>query len=245
MSLKIGNMTKSALLLTTAIVLSACGSLQEFSSDSGVVPSADPANKYPIQVVDAKEEITLVVAPHVFALRQADKDRVALLAESYKHVGHGEIWVVAPTGSANSAASIGAAAEIAKVMVDRGIRPTSIKMNSYQAAETDEAAPITVLSSGITPIPVIAAGGPPISGSIRAIRLRPTSGVPRSRILLPWLKTRGILPSRRRLIRQTRHDAHRSLSSTGMQRRPLQTGQKQNPELLVKSVNNERNQSGL
>ena len=66
-----------------------------------------------------------------------DKNKVAWFAETYKHVGHGEIWVVAPVGSANSPASIGAAAEIAKVMVEQGVSPRAIKMNSYQAAEGD------------------------------------------------------------------------------------------------------------
>lgn len=144
MSLKIENTMKLAAACATVVLLSACGSLPQ-TSDVQVGARPGPVDKFPIQVADAKEEITLVVAPHVFALSQADKNRVALLAESYKHVGHGDIWVVAPTGSANSASSIGAAAEIAKVMVDRGIRPTSIKMNSYLAAETDEAAPVTVL----------------------------------------------------------------------------------------------------
>lgn len=143
MSLKIKNMMRLLAMFAAALSVTACGSLPE-SSDGRSAARPGPVDKFPIQVADAKEEITLVVAPHVFALSQADRNRVALLAESYKHVGHGNIWVVAPTGSANSAASIGAAAEIAKVMVDRGIRPTSIKMNSYLAAETDVSAPVTV-----------------------------------------------------------------------------------------------------
>ncbi len=144
MSLKNENMIKLAVMFVAALSLSACGSLP-VTSDGSMVTRRGPVDKFPIQVADEKEEITLVIAPHVFALSQADKNRVAMLAESYKHVGHGDIWVVAPTGSANSASSIGAAAEIAKVMVDQGIRPTSIKMNSYLAAETDESAPVTVL----------------------------------------------------------------------------------------------------
>lgn len=100
--------------------------------------------KYPVQVVSAKDSLTIVVKPHVFALGLDDKGRVAQLAESYKHVGHGDIWVVAPTGSSNSAASIGAAAEIAKIMVEQGVQPRAIRMNSYQASATDDAAPITV-----------------------------------------------------------------------------------------------------
>lgn len=105
---------------------------------------ASSMEKYPIQVANAKDGLTIVVKPHVFALGLDDKARVAQLAESYKHVGHGDIWVIAPTGSSNSAASIGAAAEIAKVMVEQGVKPRSIRMNSYQAAATDDAAPITV-----------------------------------------------------------------------------------------------------
>lgn len=100
--------------------------------------------KYPVQVASAKDSLTIVVKPHVFALGQDDRGRVAQLAESYKHVGHGDIWVVAPTGSSNSAASIGAAAEIAKIMVEQGVKPRAIRMNSYQASAADDAAPITV-----------------------------------------------------------------------------------------------------
>ena len=61
--------------------------------------------KYPVNVASAEDSLTIVVKPHVFALGLDDAGRVAQLAESYKHVGHGAIWVVAPTGSSNSAAS--------------------------------------------------------------------------------------------------------------------------------------------
>lgn len=141
-------MISSTLKTTTAAVvllaLGACESINGAQSDISIMRDSAPGERYPIQVAAAKEEMTLNVAPHVFALRADDKERVAWFAETYKHVGHGDIWVVAPVGSANSAASIGAAAEIAKVMVERGIDPRDIKMNSYQAAETDESAPITV-----------------------------------------------------------------------------------------------------
>jgi pilus assembly protein CpaD len=141
-------MVSSILKTTTAaavlLALGACQSMSGAQNDASVMRGTVPGERYPIQVASTKEEMTLSVAPHVFALRADDKERVAWFSETYKHVGHGDIWVVAPVGSANSAASIGAAAEIAKVMVERGIDPRDIKMNSYQAAETDEAAPITV-----------------------------------------------------------------------------------------------------
>lgn len=134
-----------ALAMVALVSLGACGT-QTASLTGDISAMRGPAfDKYPIQVVAEKEGLTIVVKPHVFALSQDDKNRVAWLAESYKHVGHGEIWVVAPTGSANSAASIGAAAQIAKVMVDQGVRPTAIRMNSYQASASDTEAPVTVL----------------------------------------------------------------------------------------------------
>lgn len=138
-------LTKAAVVLIATVTLGACSSVNGTFATEGSMLRGPASDKYPVQVASAREGLTIVVKPHVFALGRDDKNRVAWLAETYKHVGHGEIWVVAPTGSANSAASIGAAAEIAKVMVDRGIKPTSIKMNSYQAASTDDEAPITVL----------------------------------------------------------------------------------------------------
>lgn len=141
-------MTSSILKGTVAVglllTLGACESLNARVSQPIGFGNDTPDRKYPIHVANKKEEMTLVVPSHVFALSEAEKNQVAWLAETYKHVGHGEIWVVAPTGSANSAASIGAAAEIAKVMVDQGVSPWAIKMNSYQADPTDEEAPITV-----------------------------------------------------------------------------------------------------
>jgi pilus assembly protein CpaD len=134
-----------ALAMVALVSLGACGTQSALLTGSISSMRGPAFDKYPIQVVAEKEGLTIVVKPHVFALSQDDEKRVAWLAESYKHVGHGEIWVVAPTGSANSAASIGAAAQIAKVMVDQGIRPTDIRMNSYQASATDTEAPVTVL----------------------------------------------------------------------------------------------------
>lgn len=137
--------TKVILALIATVSLGACQSMEGTFAAEGSSMRAPGPDKYPLQVVSAREGLTIVVKPHVFALSRDDKNRVAWLAETYKHVGHGDIWVVAPTGSANSAASIGAAAEIAKVMVDQGIKPTSIRMNAYQAGSTDDEAPITVL----------------------------------------------------------------------------------------------------
>lgn len=143
--MKTSRISTVAVAVVAVLSLAACET-SSMSAAQGVSSSRLPASvKFPIQVVNEKDGITIVVKPHVFALSQDDKGRVAWLAETYKHVGHGDIWVVAPTGSANSAASIGAAAEIAKVMVDQGVKPTSIRMNSYQAAAADEEAPITVL----------------------------------------------------------------------------------------------------
>lgn len=139
------SLPKYAVTLAIAALLGACQSIGGSSSDASYSMRSPFTEKFPIQVVNEKESITLVVKPHVFSLSRDDKNRVAVLAESYKHVGHGNIWVVAPTGSTNSAASIGAAAEIAKVMVDQGIDPTAIRMNSYEATSSNEEAPITVL----------------------------------------------------------------------------------------------------
>lgn len=134
----------SAVAFLLLASLGACGTSGLGLSGDASSMRASSMEKYPVQVVSAKDSLTIVVKPHVFALGLDDKARVAQLAENYKHVGHGDIWVVAPTGSSNSAASIGAAAEIAKVMVEQGVKPRSIRMNSYQAAATDDAAPITV-----------------------------------------------------------------------------------------------------
>lgn len=143
---------KKALIQSTAIVavlgLSACETFQNDAkvTDESVahVASSTSDSRYPIAVAADKEEMTLTVEPHVFALSMDDKNKVAWFAETYKHVGHGDIWVQAPVGSENAVASIGAAAEIATVMTARGIDPRAIKMHSYQAAATDAAAPVTI-----------------------------------------------------------------------------------------------------
>lgn len=138
------NLPTAAVAFLVTVSLGACETSGPGLTGDASSMRSSVMEKYPVQVASAKDSLTIVVKPHVFALGLDDKGRVAQLAESYKHVGHGDIWVVAPTGSANSAASIGAAAEIAKVMVEQGVKPRSIRMSSYQAAATDDAAPITV-----------------------------------------------------------------------------------------------------
>ena len=143
---------KKALVRSTALIavfgVAACGTMQRdagvTAESMGHVAKTTSDTRYPIQVADSKEEMTLVVAPHVFALNMADKKKVAWFAETYKHVGHGEIWVSAPVGSENAVSSIGAAAEVAQVMMERGIDPRAIKMHSYQAEASDASAPMTI-----------------------------------------------------------------------------------------------------
>lgn len=135
-------------LLAAAFSLSACGTMQRTASVSdeavATVATSTAYARYPIVVAASKDEMGLVVPSHVFALSEDEKDRVAWFAETYKHVGHGDIWVTAPVGSQNAAASIGAAAEVASVMMDRGIDPYRIKMTSYEADAGDDAAPMTI-----------------------------------------------------------------------------------------------------
>jgi len=103
---------------------------------------AMPHQKFPIQVRPAMEEMSVTVPSHVFAISLQDKARIAAFTSAYKNVGHGEMWIVAPEGSSNAAASLGASAEISKVMVEQGLSPHAIKMRSYRTSETN--APITV-----------------------------------------------------------------------------------------------------
>jgi pilus assembly protein CpaD len=130
-----------SLLTVIGLALSGCLGGTMDGMGSGQI-QAMPHEKFPIQVSPVKEEMSLVVSPYAFAVSKYDKARVAEFASAYKRVGHGDIWIVAPEGSQNSASSIGAVAELSAVMVDRGLSREQIKMRSYHASGSD--APITI-----------------------------------------------------------------------------------------------------
>lgn len=129
------------ILFAAAMLLAGCGGNAMENMAAGD-RHALPHQKFPIHVRPAMEEMDIVVAPHVFAISREDKMRVASFTSAYKHVGHGQMWIVAPEGSDNAAASLGASAEISKVMVEQGLSPHDIKMRSYRTSDSN--APITI-----------------------------------------------------------------------------------------------------
>ena len=142
-SLNVSRVLKSTLTLAfVCLTLSGClngGNMDRMASGQS---QAMPYQKFPIHVVPVKEEMSVVVSPYAFAVSLEDKKRVAAFTSAFKQVGHGEMWIVAPEGSENSASSIGAVAELSAVMVEQGLSRQEIKMRSYQASGSE--APITI-----------------------------------------------------------------------------------------------------
>lgn len=98
--------------------------------------------RFPIQVVSSNEEMSVMVPSSAVSMSQEDKARVATFAASYRKLGHGQVWVSAPSGSHNASASNKAVAEISKVLVAQGLSPSQVKMTTYHS--TADNAPITV-----------------------------------------------------------------------------------------------------
>ena len=131
-------------VVAIVVLATASGCTSRIPSINGPSTARMPHQTYPIEVAKTKEELSFVYAPHMFALRQDDKDMIANFVAAYKAEGHGALTIVAPTGSPNEPAAISAAADMSQVMVANGVSPRDVDVKAYYAPETADRAPIYV-----------------------------------------------------------------------------------------------------
>jgi pilus assembly protein CpaD len=101
-----------------------------------------PHEKFPIHVVAKDQEMSVMAPINAVALSSSDMARVSSFASSYRHIGHGEMWVAAPSGSQNENASSSVAADISRVLIAQGLSPAQISLRTYQSSAAN--APITI-----------------------------------------------------------------------------------------------------
>jgi pilus assembly protein CpaD len=131
-----------ALCVVAGVTLSACLNGAGLEDAANGNTATMPHEKFPIQVVAKDQEMTVMAPINTATLSPSDMARVASFASSYRHVGHGEMWVAAPSGSQNQAASSNVAAEISRVLVAQGLSPAQITLRTYQSSAAN--APITI-----------------------------------------------------------------------------------------------------
>ncbi len=128
-----------AVLLLSGTLLGGCANVHNI--EVGAVPD-DYRTNHPI-IISEKQEVTdIPVASTDRSLTFGTIDIVRGVAQQYRASSSGALVIMRPVGSANARAANHLAKQIRDVLVGEGVPRNRVEYATYQAAPTDDAAPI-------------------------------------------------------------------------------------------------------
>ncbi|ATQ69453.1 MULTISPECIES: CpaD family pilus assembly protein [Methylosinus] len=132
---------RAALAAAMAAPLAGCG-VNKVMPPPAVVH--DYRDRHPVVLADATTAIDVFPEQR---LDQATVDRIQSFVQRYRRLGHGQITLLAPTGSRNTATRAGVDA-VRRQLADSGVAG-AVYVGTYPVSDADLAAPVRLSFQGI------------------------------------------------------------------------------------------------
>ncbi|WP_246735620.1 CpaD family pilus assembly protein [Agrobacterium sp. a22-2] len=125
--------------LAAAAVLTGCGTRDGMST--GSIPD-DYRTRHPIVLTEVEHTLDIPMASGDRKLTTGTRDAISGFAQDYVASSSGNVQIMVPQGSANSAAASQMSREIRKLLANKGVSAARIVETGYAAGATGDAAPV-------------------------------------------------------------------------------------------------------
>lgn len=134
------------LLVLTASLVSGCAMVKRDHIEVGSIPD-DYRTNHPIVIGETTESIDIPVASNDYRMTRGQRDAVDGFLYRYDRSAAPPVTVMAPSGSANSAAATNVASDIARFLHKSGVG--HVEVVHYAANAPDVSAPVRVSYSAV------------------------------------------------------------------------------------------------
>ncbi|MCF3642844.1 CpaD family pilus assembly lipoprotein [Rhizobium sp. TRM95111] len=124
-----------------ALIAIASGCASRDATTTGALPD-DYRTRHPIVVGEQEKTLDIPIATAATELTRGQGEVIAGFAQSYDSDSSGAFRILTPAGARNSTATIAATRDIRKLLTRLGVPAKKIVVQSYQAPDYNEAAPI-------------------------------------------------------------------------------------------------------
>ncbi|MCP4317431.1 MAG: pilus assembly protein CpaD [Hyphomicrobiales bacterium] len=126
-------------IIAAGAFLAGCANVHDI--EVGSIPD-DYRTNHPIMVSEKENTVDVPIARGEKKLNYGRTSIVRGFAAEYRENSSGAVQIMTPVGSPNTAAASHIAGQIKKVLVSEGVPARRIRVQSYQAAAQNDAAPI-------------------------------------------------------------------------------------------------------
>jgi pilus assembly protein CpaD len=139
-----------AAVIAVAATMSSCAARPDRQTTSGIPD--DYRTRHPITLAEVQHNLDVPVGTGEHRLPTGTRDLIRGFVQDYAALSSGTVQIAAPTQSANAGTAQVLKAEVRRVLINAGVKPSRIVVTSYDPSNVEASAPIRLSFVAVTAI---------------------------------------------------------------------------------------------
>jgi pilus assembly protein CpaD len=139
-----------AALVAVGATLASCAARPDRQTTSGIPD--DYRTRHPITLAEVQHNLDVPIGTGEHRLKSGTRDLIRGFVQDYAALSSGTMLIAAPTQSANAGTTQVLKADVRKVLINAGVKPSRIVMTAYDPSDADASAPIRLSFVAVTAI---------------------------------------------------------------------------------------------
>jgi len=143
-------LASAAALIAVAATLASCAARPDRQTTSGIPD--DYRTRHPITLAEVQHNLDVPIGTGEHRLTSGTRDLIRGFVQDYAALSSGTMLIAAPTQSANAGTAQALKADVRKVLINAGVKPSRIVMTAYDPSDATASAPIRLSFVAVTAI---------------------------------------------------------------------------------------------
>lgn len=143
-------LASAAALIAVAATLASCAARPDRQTTSGIPD--DYRTRHPITLAEVQHNLDVPIGTGEQRLTSGTRDLIRGFVQDYAALSSGTMLIAAPTQSANAGTAQALKADVRKLLINAGVKPSRIVMTAYDPSDANASAPIRLSFVAVTAI---------------------------------------------------------------------------------------------
>ena len=143
-------LASAAALIAVAATLASCATRPDRQTTSGIPD--DYRTRHPITLAEVQHNLDVPIGTGEQRLTSGTRDLIRGFVQDYAALSSGTMLIAAPTQSANAGTAQALKADVRKLLINAGVKPSRIVMTAYDPSDANASAPIRLSFVAVTAI---------------------------------------------------------------------------------------------